>query len=105
VDQFEEVFTQTKDEEQRSAFIDLLTTATGMEDGRVQVHCPTFGLLSFNRLPVATGEAAAELELMDGSLLVDHGDEFRITTKEDRIYHFPKDRVATDQHTKRADRE
>ncbi len=67
------------------------------EDGRVLVHCPTFGLLSFNRLPVATGEDAAELELMDGSLLVDHGDEFRITTKEDRIYYFPKGRVVTDQ--------
>ncbi len=67
------------------------------EDGLVQVHCPTFGLLSFNRLPVATGEEAAELELMDGSLLVDQGDEFRITTKEDRIYHFPKDRATTDK--------
>jgi hypothetical protein len=34
VDQFEEVFTQTKDEETRQAFIDLLTTAAQVENGR-----------------------------------------------------------------------
>ncbi len=35
VDQFEETFTQTKDETVRAAFIDLLTTAAQAEDGRV----------------------------------------------------------------------
>ena len=34
VDQFEELFKQTQDAEQREAFIKLLTTASGTEDGR-----------------------------------------------------------------------
>jgi hypothetical protein len=34
VDQFEETFTQTKDEEAREAFITLLTTAAGVKGGR-----------------------------------------------------------------------
>ena len=37
VDQFEELFTQTKAEEARRAFLDLLTTAAEREDGRVIV--------------------------------------------------------------------
>ena len=69
-----------------------LTISTA--DGCVLVHCPDFGLLSFQRLPIAEGEDAAELELMDGSLLVDHGNEYRVTTKDDRIYHFPKNRCS-----------
>ena len=67
------------------------------EDGGVLVHSPSFGLLSFSQLPAAVGEDAAELEFMDGSLLVDHGDEYWITTKEDRIYSFSKERCATDK--------
>jgi RHS repeat-associated protein len=46
--------------------------------------------LLFAHLPAATGDEAGELELMDGSLLTDHGDEFRVRTKADLIYHFPK---------------
>ncbi len=34
VDQFEEIFTQTKNEDTRSAFVDLLTTAAQVEEGR-----------------------------------------------------------------------
>ena len=37
VDQFEEIFTQTKAEEARRAFLDLLTTAAQRQDGRVIV--------------------------------------------------------------------
>jgi hypothetical protein len=37
VDQFEEIFTQTRNEAERSAFIDLLTQATGEENGRLIV--------------------------------------------------------------------
>ena len=68
------------------------------EDGLVHVYSPSFGLLVFNRLPVAVGKDAAELELMDGSLLTDDGQTFRITTKENRIYHFPKNSVAINEH-------
>jgi hypothetical protein len=59
-------------------------------DGTVSLHHPTVGPLFFANLPVATGNAAAELQLMDGARLTDHGDEFRVRTKEDRVYHFPK---------------
>ena len=59
-------------------------------DGRVSMILPTGGPLFFDRLPAAQGEVAAELELIDGALLSDHGDEFRVRTKEDRVYHFPK---------------
>ena len=55
---------------------------------------PTLDCCRFQRLPIAEGEDAAELELMDGSLLVDHGNEYRVTTKDDRIYHFPKNRCS-----------
>ena len=68
------------------------------EDGLVLVHSPSFGLLSFGQLPAAVGEEAVELEFMDGSLLADHGDEYRITTKEDRIYHFPKNFCVRNEH-------
>jgi WD40 repeat protein len=41
VDQFEEIFTQTSSERQadRQAFLDLLTTAASLENGRVTVLC------------------------------------------------------------------
>lgn len=59
-------------------------------DGSVRLLGPDVGPLNFERLPAAQGDAAAELELMDGARLSDHGDEFRVTTKDDRLYHFPK---------------
>ncbi len=58
--------------------------------GSVSMIHPSIGPLWFDRLPVAVGDTAAELELMDGALLSDHGSEFCVRTKEDRIYHFPK---------------
>lgn len=51
---------------------------------------PSIGPLWFERLPVALGDAAAEIELMDGALLSEHDSEFCVRTKEDRTYHFPK---------------
>ncbi|SDE51130.1 RHS repeat-associated core domain-containing protein [Variovorax sp. CF079] len=70
-------------------------------DGRIEIdadgvsmHYPGVGPLHFAQLPIAQGEAGAELELMDGALLTDHGTEFRVRTKEDRIYHFPKELVS-----------
>src|SRR5690606_32146775 len=51
---------------------------------------PAVGPLYFERLPVSPGDEGHELELMDGARLSDHGDELRVRTKEDGIYHFPK---------------
>ncbi|WP_084162255.1 RHS repeat-associated core domain-containing protein [Methylocaldum szegediense] len=59
-------------------------------DGSVLMHGPEVGPIAFERLPAAVGEQGAELELMDGARLIDTGDEYRVTTKDDRIYHFPK---------------
>jgi RHS repeat-associated protein len=59
-------------------------------DGSVLLLGPQVGPLSFERLPPAIGDAAAELELADGARLSDHGDEWRVVTKDDRIYHFPR---------------
>ena len=42
------------------------------------------------RLPIAVGESAGELEMVDGARLTDDGVEYQVRTKEDRIYHFPK---------------
>lgn len=58
--------------------------------GHVTMMHPSKGPMMFERLPVAPGEVGAELELIDGALLSDHGHEFRVRTKEDRIYHFDK---------------
>ncbi len=58
--------------------------------GNVTMVQPTGGPLFFDHLPAAEGDDAAMLELMDGALLIDYGDEFQVRTKEDRIYHFPK---------------
>jgi RHS repeat-associated protein len=60
------------------------------EEGHVLVHGPDFGVMAFDRLPIAKGANASELELMDGSRLIDDGAELRVETKDDRIYHFPK---------------
>jgi len=60
------------------------------KDGSVTLHGPEVGPMHFERLPRAPGEAAAELELMDGARLSDQGDAFLVTTKDDRLYHFPK---------------
>ena len=58
--------------------------------GNVTMVQPTGGPLFFDHLPAAEGDDAAMLELMDGALLIEYGDEFQVRTKEDRIYHFPK---------------
>jgi RHS repeat-associated protein len=58
--------------------------------GSVSMMYPSKGLMIFERLPVARGEVGAELELIDGAWLTDHGQEFQVRTKEDRIYHFSK---------------
>ena len=59
-------------------------------DGSVVFLHPDEGPALFPALPAAEGESAAVLELMDGALLTDHGDEWRVRTKGDLIYHFPK---------------
>ncbi|MGH8551385.1 MAG: DUF6531 domain-containing protein [Methylococcales bacterium] len=58
-------------------------------NGSVAMIHPS-GALFFEHLPLTGGKDAAELELMDGALLSDHDHEYRVRTKEDRIYHFPK---------------
>jgi len=63
--------------------------------GTVLMHYPFLGPLVFAQLPTSQGKDAAELELMDGALLVDYGDEFQVTTKQDRVYHFKKSLVAS----------
>jgi RHS repeat-associated protein len=72
-------------------------------DGRLELstdgvlmHYPGVGPLYFAQLPAGLGVDHAELELMDGALLSDHGNEFQVRTKEDRIYHFPKALTHTD---------
>jgi len=63
-------------------------------DGSVMFHHVSDGPALFPELPKAQGDAAAVLELMDGALLSDHGDEWRVRTKSDLIYHFPKQAAA-----------
>ena len=60
-------------------------------DGSVLMQFPEVGPLSFERLPRGVGEAASELELLDGARLTDRGDAYQVHTKGDRIYCFPKD--------------
>lgn len=60
------------------------------ESGVVLFHHPDGEIAIFPAMPAEAGEAGAVLELMDGARLSDHGDEFRVRTKEDRIYRFPK---------------
>jgi YD repeat-containing protein len=68
-------------------------------DGRLEIDAandvvlmqyPAVGPLCFARLPLRPGEDGAELELMDGARLTDHGDEYQVRTKADRVYHFRK---------------
>ena len=59
-------------------------------DGVVSMHDAGGAALFFPQLPDAPGDAGAQVEIADGSRLTDHGDEFRVVTGEDRIYHFPK---------------
>lgn len=59
-------------------------------DGSVVFLHPDEGPALFPALPVEPGDAAAVLELMDGARLSDHGDEWRVRTKGDLVYHFPK---------------
>lgn len=65
------------------------------ESGVVLFHHPEGDIAIFPAMPAEAGEAGAVLELMDGARLSDHGDEFRVRTKEDRIYRFPKAFAAT----------
>jgi len=65
-------------------------------DGSVMFHHVSEGPALFPELPKAQGDAAAVLELMDGALLSDHGDEWRVRTKSDLIYHFPKQAAANE---------
>jgi RHS repeat-associated protein len=69
--------------------------------GVVEMVRPSEGPLLFDRLPVAQGEAAAELELMDGALLSDNGRELIVRTKEGSVYRFGKHpfRVNADRGT------
>jgi RHS repeat-associated protein len=64
----------------------------------VVMQFPGVGPLSFDRLPQGEGAAYAELELIDGATLTNHGDEYRVRTKDDRVYHFPKI-LSTATHT------
>ena len=66
-------------------------------DGSVVFLHPDEGPALFPELPSAQGDAAAVLELMDGALLSDHGDEWRVRTKGDLIYHFSKQREVLTQ--------
>lgn len=61
-----------------------------LQDGSVMFYHPMEGPAIFPERPVAEGDEAAVLELMDGALLSDHGEEWRVRTKSDLIYHFPK---------------
>ncbi len=63
-------------------------------DGSVMFQHVSDGPALFPELPKALGDAAAVLELMDGALLSDHGDEWRVRTKSDLIYHFRKQAAA-----------
>ena len=58
-------------------------------DGSVVMQYPAVGPLWFEQLPQAA--AAAEVELMDGARLTGYGNEFRVRTKADLIYHFSKE--------------
>jgi RHS repeat-associated protein len=51
---------------------------------------PAVGPLCFAQLPLREGEDGAEIELMDGARLTDHGNEYQVRTKADRVYHFRK---------------
>ncbi|MCW7536941.1 DUF6531 domain-containing protein [Aquabacterium sp. A7-Y] len=60
------------------------------EDGSVMFRHPSEGVALFPNLPLSPGDTGAVLELMDGALLSDHGDEFRVRLKSRLLYHFPK---------------
>ena len=64
-------------------------------DGSVVFLHPDEGPALFPTLPAAEGDAAAVLELMDGARLSDHGDEWRVRTKGDLVYHFAKAMAVT----------
>ncbi|MCW7539780.1 DUF6531 domain-containing protein [Aquabacterium sp. A7-Y] len=59
-------------------------------DGSVLFMHPSEGPALFPALPAVPGPDGAVLELMDGAVLTDDGGEWRVRTKEDRVYHFPK---------------
>ncbi|MEJ2426124.1 MAG: RHS repeat-associated core domain-containing protein [Candidatus Thiodiazotropha sp.] len=64
-------------------------------DASVVFRYPGEGPALFLEKPSAEGDEAAVMELMNGALLSDHGDEWRVRTKRDLIYHFPKVRSQT----------
>jgi RHS repeat-associated protein len=64
-------------------------------DGSVVFRYPGEGPALFLEKPNAKGDEAAVMELMNGALLSDHGIEWRVRTKSDRIYHFPKTQAHT----------
>jgi RHS repeat-associated protein len=66
-------------------------------NGLVSMRHPTIGPLFFARLPLAEGDQAGELEMVDGARLTDHGHEYQVRTKEDRIYHFRKAHARVNQ--------
>jgi RHS repeat-associated protein len=69
------------------------------EDSTVVMHHPTVGPLFFARPPTTLGKEGAELELMDGAVLIDRGHEYQVRTKEDRIYCFAKRTGLTNKET------
>jgi RHS repeat-associated protein len=68
------------------------------QDNSVAFLRPATAPALFPELPKVSGDDGAVLELWDGALLSDHGDEFQVWTKEDRIYHFAKAVAFTGEH-------
>jgi RHS repeat-associated protein len=64
------------------------------ESGIVLFHHPEGGIAIFPGAPRERGAASAVLELMDGAVLSDEGQDFKVRTKEDRIYRFRKGHAA-----------
>lgn len=60
------------------------------ESGVILFHHPEGGIAIFSGAPRERGAMSAVLEVMDGALLSDEGDDFQVRTKEDRIYRFRK---------------
>jgi RHS repeat-associated protein len=59
-------------------------------DGSAVFLRPDAAAALFPKSPAAESDEAAVMELWDGALLSDHGDEFRVRTKGGLIYHFDK---------------
>ncbi|MCW7539338.1 DUF6531 domain-containing protein [Aquabacterium sp. A7-Y] len=59
-------------------------------EGCVVFHHPIDGPALFPHRPAAQGSEASVLELMDGALLTESVDEYRVRSKSNLTYHFPK---------------